>query len=191
MNTVTRTVIRLLPVAIAALALGLFGCGPVSFQGKSGLRIVGDLPPPPPKPKPQAVVAPRRVEIKDNRIVINEKIQFKYDSAEILEVSHSLLAEVATVMKENPHVKKVRVEGHASDEGRGEAANQYNKNLSRNRAKAVMAHLIKEGVEATRLEHDGYGVEKPLTSNDTEEGREKNRRVEFNILEQDVTKKGK
>jgi OOP family OmpA-OmpF porin len=163
----------------------VFGCGPTVFKGDTGLRILGNLPPPPPAPAPE----PERAKIVDDKIIIDEKIQFEYDKAIILPVSHGILDEVVKVMNDNPHVKKVRVEGHASDEGRGDAANEYNKRLSDSRAKAVMEYLASKGVDKARLESVGYGVDKPVAGNDTEEGREKNRRVEFNIVEQDVTKK--
>ena len=61
--------------------------------------------------------------------------------------------------------------------------------LSDERAKSVRKYLVDHGVEADRLIAKGFGITKPLAPNDTEEGREKNRRVEFNIMEQDVTKR--
>jgi OOP family OmpA-OmpF porin len=169
--------------ALAALLLA--GCGPTVFKGDTGLKIVGDLPPAPPPPPKPAPEPPKRAKIVDNKIIIDEKIQFEYDKAIILPVSHGILDEVVKVMNENPHVKKVRIEGHASDEGRGAAANEYNKRLSDRRAAAVMEYLASKGIDKAKLESVGYGVEKPIAGNDTEEGREKNRRVEFNILEQD------
>src|SRR5690606_35256683 len=66
----------------------------------------------------------------------------------------------------------------------------YNKKLSDDRAKSVMKHLVeKEGIDAARLTAKGWGEEKPIASNDDEAGREQNRRVEFLVVEQDVTKK--
>lgn len=125
-----------------------------------------------------------------DKIKINEKVFFEFDKSKIQERSFSLLDEVAKVMNENPQVKKVRVEGHASLEKDTAATRRYNKQLSELRAKAVMEYLTKKGgVDEGRLESKGYGNEKPLASNDTDEGREKNRRVEFTILEQDVVKK--
>lgn len=90
------------------------------------------------------------------------------------------------MIKKNPHVKKLSIEGHASAEGGA----SYNKRLSDARAKAVLEHLVKkEGVEASRLVAKGWGIEKPIAPNDTEENREKNRRVEFLVVEQEVTQK--
>ena len=154
-------------------------CGPTVFQGKSGIAIVGEPPAPPPPPPPPP---PKRVELRENRIVINEKVQFELNKAAILEVSHGLLGEVADVIKKNPQLKKLQVEGHASSEGNA----KKNEKLSADRAKAVMNYLVSQGVDAKMLTSKGFGSSVPLADNATEEGREKNRRVEFNILEQDV-----
>jgi hypothetical protein len=132
-------------------------------------------------PKP-----PPRVELRDNKIDFKEKIQFEVNKAIIKPESDSLLAEIADVIKKNPQVKKISIEGHASAEGDA----KHNKVLSDDRAKAVMAHLVKkDGVDAARMVAKGWGVEKPIAPNDTEENREKNRRVEFLVVEQDVTQK--
>src|SRR5205814_24904 len=100
--------------------------------------------------------------------------------------SDSLLKEIGDVIKANRQVKKISIEGHASAEGDA----KKNKKLSDDRAKAVMDHLVKkEGIEAARLTAKGWGSEKAIADNTTEEGREKNRRVEFLVVEQDVTQK--
>jgi outer membrane protein OmpA-like peptidoglycan-associated protein len=160
---------------------GLFlivGCGgTTAFEGKSAIDVAGNLPPPPPKPAP-----PKRVELKADRITITEKVQFEVNSANILPVSHSLLGEVAEVIKTNPQIQKLQVEGHASAEGSA----QRNLTLSKERAGAIREYLISQGVDAKVLVSKGFGSSKPVGDNDTEEGREKNRRVEFNILAQDA-----
>ena len=118
--------------------------------------------------------------LKKDKIEITEKIQFKKDSAEILPVSFGLMDEIFGVMDKNPQVKKIGIEGHASSEG----PDVYNKQLSDRRAKAVMKYLVDKGIKADCLTAQGFGEEKPIGDNNTEEGKEKNRRVEFNILEQ-------
>jgi OOP family OmpA-OmpF porin len=164
------------------------GCGGViTFNDETAISVMGTPPPPPPPPPPQPEP---RVELRDNKIVIRDKIQFAYNKAEILSESFSLMDEVAKVIKANPHVKKIAIEGHASSEG----ADEHNLKLSDARAKAVMAYLVaKGGIPDKKLSAKGYGENKPLVNESGLDGpaldqaREKNRRVEFNVVEQDVT----
>jgi len=177
---------RTISVSLAAsFVIGLAGCsGTTQFAGAEAFAIVGQRPPPPPPPKQEEPPPPPRVELRDNKIEFSEKIQFEVNKAVIKEESYSLLHDIAEVIKNNPHVKKISIEGHASAEG-GAA---YNKKLSEQRAKAVLDHLVKkEGVDASRLVAKGWGIEKPIAPNDTEENREKNRRVEFLVIEQEIT----
>ncbi|MFV8753970.1 OmpA family protein [Nannocystaceae bacterium ST9] len=168
----TRSVLGLLLIPLLA------GCGPRVFESQtakviepSGPQVAAEAP----KEEP-------RVEVTDDKIIIREKVQFDFNKATIKPESNSLLAEVAKVMNDNPRLKKIRVEGHASSEGE----DAYNMTLSEKRAKAVMDHLIKKGkVDKKRLTSEGFGETVPLQSNDSEAGREANRRVEFTILEQD------
>ena len=181
---------RMLPyLAIASLVIGGAACGGITqFTGAQPFVIAG-TPPPPPPPPPKAEEPPKpppRVELRDNKIDFKEKIQFEVNKAIIKEASFSLLHDIAEVIKQNPQVKKISIEGHASAEG----AAATNKKLSDARAKSVMEHLVKkEAIDAARLTAKGWGVEKPIADNGTEEGREKNRRVEFLVVEQDVTQK--
>jgi OOP family OmpA-OmpF porin len=168
--------------AVPLLAtLPVVGCGPIAFSDASGIAIVGTAPEPEAAPEPE-----KRVEIRDNKIVINEKVQFEFDSAKILPVSHDLLNEVAQVIKDNPQIKKILVEGHASSEG----SDDYTLTLSDKRANSVMKYLPKQGgIPKEMLSAEGFGETRPIASNDTEDGKEKNRRVEFTITEQDITQK--
>jgi OOP family OmpA-OmpF porin len=162
----------------------MVACGPTVFEDKTALTVIGDPPPPP--PKPEVVEAPKRVKVTDNAVEIDEKIEFEQDKAVIREVSFSLLKEVADEILANPHIQKISIEGHASSEG----DTDHNLDLSKRRAKAVMEHLIKVGnIPEGMLTSKGWGETKPIASNDTEEGREDNRRVEFIITDQDVTQK--
>ena len=102
----------------------------------------------------------------------------------ILQASFALMDELAKVMQENPQVQKVSIEGHASDEGE----DKHNLLLSKARAEAVRAYLVSKGVSTERMTSTGYGETRPLVSNDTDAGREQNRRVEFHITKQEVTK---
>lgn len=170
---------RLLLLVAAGL---LTACSkPVAFQGKSTLPIVGT----PPAPVAEAPPPPPRVEVRDNKIEIHEKIQFDHNASTIKEASFGLMGEIAAVITKNPQIRKIQIEGHASSEGNA----AHNKRLSDARAKSVMKWLVEHGVAADRLAAIGYGIEKPIADNATDAGREQNRRVEFAILEQDITKK--
>lgn len=169
--------IRASAIALAAASL-LVACGPQQFAGASAFTIAGGKAPP---PEPEA---PKRVEVQDNKIVIREKIQFEVDKAIIKQESYGLMEEIGQTIRNNPQIKKLRIEGHASSEG----SDKHNLDLSDRRAKAVMEHLVSvNGIEAARLVAKGYGETQPIASNESEEGREKNRRVEFTILDQEVT----
>jgi outer membrane protein OmpA-like peptidoglycan-associated protein len=168
---------------IAIGALGLCSCShPVVFQGQGTLAVTGT--PPPPAPIAAATVPPR-VEVRDNKIEIHEKIQFDFDKATIVPASFGLMNEIASVIARNPQIKQLRIEGHASAEGDP----NHNKALSGDRAKAVMQYLVDHGARAQELTTAGYGADRPIADNTTEQGREQNRRVEFLIVEQEVTHK--
>lgn len=183
-HSTLRTLSRVL---LSTAALSTVACGGQSaFSGN--INVAGDPPPipapPPPPPKEEPKPAPR-VEVRDNKIQINEKIQFELAKAIIKAESNSLLDEIVQVIKDNAHIKKIAIEGHASSDGN----DAFNLRLSDDRSKAVMKYLTDHGIDAARLTAKGFGETKPIGDNETEEGRELNRRVEFNIVEQEVTKK--
>lgn len=177
-----------LTLAAALLALPAVGCGPTIFADTNALTIVGDpppLPPPPePEPEPEPPPKPKRVEVTKDAIVINDKILFEFDKAVIRPESFELMDEITQVIKDNPRIKKISVEGHTDDDGKA----SYNTKLSQKRADSVMKYLVEHGIEPERLTAKGFGEDVPLVPNDTEENKEKNRRVEFIILEQDEVK---
>lgn len=182
-HTNLRTLTRVL---LSAAALSTAACGgQMPFSGN--INVAGDPPPlpAPPPPKPEPKPEPKRVEVRDNKIEIREKIQFELAKADIKAESHDLLNEIVQVIKDNPHIKKIAIEGHASSDGNDD----FNMKLSDDRSKSVMKYLVDKGIADKKLTAKGFGETKPIADNETEEGREKNRRVEFNIVEQDVTKK--
>jgi large repetitive protein len=117
------------------------------------------------------------VAITANRIELMDRVYFRTNRDIIQRRSFALLDNVAAVLQSHSSVS-VRIEGHTDDRGN----DGYNKDLSQRRANQVMRYLVKKGVDASRLEAVGFGEEKPLQSNDTEEGRAANRRVDFNII---------
>jgi len=138
-----------------------------------------------PPAAPVAEAPPPRVEVRDNKIEIHEKIQFDWDKATIKPESFDLMNEIASVITKNPQIKQIEIEGHASADGEA----HHNKKLSDERAHAVMKYLTDHGIPAKELTAKGFGSDRPIADNGTPDGREKNRRVEFLIVEQDITKK--
>ena len=112
-------------------------------------------------------------------IVLKGVIHFQTNDVEIMPDGQQLLDEVVDVLVANPQIKRVRVEGHTDNRGVPAA----NLELSKGRARSVMAYLIKQGIDPTRLESEGYGASQPLVPNITAANRTKNRRVAFKILE--------
>ena len=102
------------------------------------------------------------------------KMEFDFDKAIIKKEYHDEIGNLADVMKKYPDLKIV-IEGHTDNTG--ELA--YNEKLSQSRADAVKQYLVEKfGIEVSRLSTKGYGEIRPIESNATEEGRQKNRRVE-------------
>lgn len=120
----------------------------------------------------------KTANLAESEVTISKAIQFEFGKATILPESAFILDEVADVLLRHPELRQIRVEGHTDDIGTAEA----NDRLSEDRAMAVTAALVGLGVEANRLAAQGFGRSKPLTSNKTEAGRAKNRRVQFKII---------
>jgi outer membrane protein OmpA-like peptidoglycan-associated protein len=122
-----------------------------------------------------------RVRVEKKRIVILDKVHFETNKAVIKPDSFDLLSEVAAIIMANTHVGRVEVAGHTDSDG----SNKYNLDLSQRRAEAVQTFLADRGVDAARLVAKGYGEEVPIAANTTDEGKARNRRVEFNLIDQE------
>ncbi|HEX4418154.1 MAG TPA: OmpA family protein [Kofleriaceae bacterium] len=132
-------------------------------------------PPPPepaPEPKPTATVGAEKIEL-------SETVQFETDSAVLVDRSKKLLDEVVTVINDNPDLKRLVIEGHTDSN----ASHAHNQKLSEQRVEAVKAYLVEKGVDAKKLKTKAFGETKPIADNKTEDGRAKNRRVDFRIVE--------
>lgn len=112
-----------------------------------------------------------------NATVILKNIRFETNSFQLLSVSIIELEKLVQLMQDNAGIK-VQVTGYTDNVG-NENDNQV---LSEKRAKAVVDYLVQKGISAARLTWKGYGETKPLTTNDSEEGRAQNRRTEFTII---------
>lgn len=110
--------------------------------------------------------------------VILRTVNFEYNSDRLTAPAEDTLDQVAVALISQPTLN-VQVGGHTDSVG----SQRYNKSLSEKRARSVRHYLIKKGVAANNLQAAGFGESKPITSNDTAEGRTENRRVEFAIVE--------
>lgn len=105
-------------------------------------------------------------------------IEFETGKSEIRGISAPVLESAAALLVQHPTLR-VRVVGHTDNVGTRET----NLELSKRRAEAVKAYLMKRGVEADRIETLGEGPDSPMTSNSTRQGRQQNRRIEFQIIQ--------
>lgn len=101
-------------------------------------------------------------------------INFDFDKATLRADAAPIMAQVATLLKDNPALK-LSIEGHTDNVG----GHDYNVKLSQDRAAAVVAALTRSGITAGRLRSTGHGPDKPIADNATSEGRARNRRVEL------------
>ncbi len=122
--------------------------------------------------------APAKIEAK--KITIDQMVHFDFDKYNIKKDSYAILDDVASILKNNPQIKKVRVEGHTDAIG----SDAYNMKLSQRRANSVRDYLVNKGIDGSRLESVGYGKTRPIATNKTAAGRAQNRRTEFNVVEQ-------
>jgi outer membrane protein OmpA-like peptidoglycan-associated protein len=184
------------PLAVTALVLALIGawlatqwrgCG----QEREIARPVPSIPKPP-APKPAAPKPPALPPVAEGSFkhalerfladpnatapqsFVFEGLGFQSGRSVLEPESHRTVAELAAILQAYP-TAEVRLEGHTDGIGKADA----NQRLSLERAEAVKAALIASGVAARRLDAQGFGGERPVASNDTEEGRAKNRRTEL------------
>lgn len=115
--------------------------------------------------------------IEEGQSIRMNNIFFDHDKYDLKEESFPELDRLIKILNENKDTK-VQISAFTDDLG----SDSYNQKLSENRAKSVMDYLITKGIEKNRLKAVGYGKKQPIASNDSEEGRAKNRRVEFKFI---------
>ncbi|MDN5204970.1 OmpA family protein [Fulvivirgaceae bacterium BMA10] len=117
-----------------------------------------------------------------NKIQTFKHVLFKTSSAQLLKNTLEELDQLAKALKENENWQ-IKILGHTDDTG----DEDLNKKLSNARARSVANYLKEKGIEGKRLSYQGFGSSKPIADNQTEVGRQKNRRVEFVISESKPT----
>src|SRR5690606_24460307 len=100
----------------------------------------------------------QRVKVQGNEIRISDKILFETNSAKVLGQSSALLEEIADVLRRNPNIQLVEIQGHTDNTG----GREHNQRLSESRAAAVKDYLVRNGIEAGRLTSKGYGQDRPI-----------------------------
>jgi OOP family OmpA-OmpF porin len=149
-------------VVSGALIGGLFGhC---AFDPRLAEPRVAPPPPLPPPPPPPV-----------RRKIVLRGVNFDFDKATVRSDAADTLAEAAQILREQASIE-VWVDGHTDALG----TDTYNQRLSERRAQAVVDYLMQHGVGAARLHARGFGESRPVASNDTDDGRAQNRRVELN-----------
>jgi outer membrane protein OmpA-like peptidoglycan-associated protein len=168
-----------------------------SMGDRARVRIEDDnlvaTEPPPPAPSDRdrladneepcdiekAIVCPDRPLVFDGGsvLVILQPIEFEFDKAIIRPTSYPIVDAVAKALVDNPDIKLVEIQGHTDERGSAD----YNMDLSKRRAAAVVAYLVEHGIAADRLHSNGYGLTKPVDPRHNEIAWTKNRRVEFVI----------
>lgn len=143
------------------------------YTGKKLGNDIGDCPRIPGW-KGNAAQSQIGAELESNGRARLDGINFDFSSARLRPESEPLLTQVASMLNEHPDWT-LTLEGHTDKVG-GAA---YNQRLSEQRAAAVVAYLVAQGVDAKRLDSVGFGMDKPVASNDSEAGRAQNRRVEI------------
>jgi len=118
------------------------------------------------------------VPIETGVAIVMNNIFFDFDKSELKTASYSELKRILGLLKENK-INKIEISGHTDSKG----DDTYNLGLSQRRAKAVYNYFKNNNIAESRLVSVGYGETRPIDTNDTEDGRKNNRRVEFKILD--------
>ena len=147
----------------------------------------------------QKAIDQQRTEIAKNQALIDElkkrniearetsrgvmvnlpNVNFQFDSADLTADGRGRVDQIASIIRRDAANRRIMVEGHASRESAAQEA--YNQRLSEKRADSVADALARDGISSKQISSEGLGTRSPIASNDNEEGRQQNRRVEVVI----------
>ncbi|PYF75653.1 OmpA family protein [Pedobacter nutrimenti] len=168
----------LVSAVLGLLSISMYSCKTKKIVAKPApVEKVAEKPVEEKKPDPAPVqeekpAAPEKPNFNFNNV------QFEFNSDVLKTASFSILDQAAAEMKKDTSINFV-LNGNSSAEGTVE----HNMSLSVDRANAVKSYLVNAGISASRLSIKGFGATRPLTSNDTEAGRQLNRRVEVKVVQ--------
>ena len=154
-------------------AMAIEECDP-DLMPKPAPRPVATPPPPPPPPPPAAAPKPAPVA---EKVTLAADVLFDFDKSVLKPEGKSKLDDLATKVKAI-NLEVVIAIGHTDSIG----SDAYNQKLSVRRAESVKAYLVSKGVEPNRIYTEGKGEKQPVASNKTKDGRQKNRRVEIEVI---------
>jgi len=118
---------------------------------------------------------PAQIVVEGSKITILETIRFRPNSSEIESDSHPIMDQIALALRKHRELSLVEIGGHTDNTG----PHEFNMKLSLARARSVRQYLLARGIKPERLAAQGYGPDRPIGDNTTDDGRAQNRRVEF------------
>jgi OOP family OmpA-OmpF porin len=172
-----------LPI-FAIVASGLAGAATSGCHAQAQAKVAASEPVTPPAPPPPPQVTLRGAQMKGaTQIDMPGDIEYQTGSAKIVmnAKSKKVLTQLAQILKDNPEITKLRIEGHTDNQG--EKKGFDDNKLSKQRAQSVAEWLGKNGVDASRLTVVGWGSKHPLAANDSKDHMALNRRTEFHVQE--------
>ena len=150
---------------------------PAAAGESTRIRATHGCPIAPKAPEPPAT------KLVEKAIVLSQQVQFETGTAVLRAGSDLVLSEVARILADHLEIELVEVQGHTDEVGSAD----YNRQLGQARAASVVDWLVQHGMKRERLTSKGYGSDRPIADNASDEGRQKNRRVEFQILRRKST----
>ncbi|HAH08575.1 MAG TPA: hypothetical protein DCL54_00150 [Alphaproteobacteria bacterium] len=159
---------------------------PPPYTGSTRLTVGSAAQPDAPPPsggnsEPEAVIrsaAAKTCQADIDRVMAGQVIEFESASTQLQTTSHALLDQIAGIALKCPSLRLI-VSGHTDNSGNAAS----NRQLSKGRATSVIAYLREKGVANGRMSSKGYGQERPIASNDTPEGKARNRRIEITVID--------
>lgn len=169
------------PPPVCSDGLDNDGDGLIDFPSDKGCSSADDGDETDPAPKCAPPIPGQAISLDGcgvGDVIVLRGVNFDFDKATLTVNAKSILDSVATALESRPDIK-VELGGHTD----GKGSDSYNEALSDRRSKSVKDYLTKKGIASSRMTSKGYGESMPVATNDTDEGRELNRRVELKVTE--------